>query len=199
MQLLTNLQGKDGRDWLYALNLFLKKQNPWIKSKSAGYALVTKNIAAFNGVTVRPEVQIYLVASSVERLQATKDEVHTHVVEFALLFSAGPEPERQLRIDFDTVLEWYQLPELTENKKLWERVRQHVGSDPTSGYLSVAMEVALKTWPFELQFVNDEEHIGLTFTLKVPGYLPVNANTDDWATERFLVLDPEVFGEVDED
>ncbi len=198
MQLLTNLQGKDGREWLDALNLFLRKQNPWIKNRSEGHARVTKNIAAFSGVTVRPEVQVFLVASSVERLQATEDEKYTEVVELALLFSAGPEPERQLRIDFDTVLEWYQLPELSEDKKLWERARRRVGGNPTSGYLSVAMEVILETWPFELQFENDGEQIGLTFTLKIPDHRPINTDTDNWATEQFLVLDPKVFGELDD-
>lgn len=33
MQLLTNLQGDNGQEWLSALNRFLRKENPWEKPK----------------------------------------------------------------------------------------------------------------------------------------------------------------------
>lgn len=33
VQLLTNLQGENGSEWLEALNLFLRKENPWEKPK----------------------------------------------------------------------------------------------------------------------------------------------------------------------
>lgn len=36
-QLLTNLQGENGQEWLSALNRFLRKENPWEKPKATAF------------------------------------------------------------------------------------------------------------------------------------------------------------------
>lgn len=60
--------------------------------------------------------------------------------------------QKALTLETDTVLDWWQLPDITRDKKRWEKVRQLIIKDemPEDAYLKVAVGILARQWRYTL-------------------------------------------------
>jgi len=202
MQLLTNLQGQEGRFWLVALNRFLRGQNPWVIQKVDGQINVRSVIAALEGVKLKPSTQVYLQAFISRRKRAAP--VEGPVVELSLLFRSDEgRVTFQRRVDFEEVLEWFELPNLSEDKRLWERFRERYSGDAadnlTEAYFSVALREFLRMLKWDLEAEEGGDGPRLIIVLQPStrrGQLSASIALSE--ITQFLELDSTHFG-IDED
>lgn len=152
MQLLTNLQGKEGRAWLDALNKMLRKENPWMDGPQWS-ALPATLIKKRTNILLNKDVRLALLFRTVKNQH--DDE---HVIQFALGFMKTPEEGQSLEpfvLEFDLDLDWSALYGAIDEKDVLHRMcfadpqwLELIGLRllglPTERYLTIALALLLE-------------------------------------------------------
>lgn len=184
MQLLTNLQGKDGRIWLQALNVFLRKGHPWLNKpdKYDAYTYINESIEKIRGVTLMPETHVAFAWKVVTNARDDQKKI-IFFIEFLGKDSSGT------LFEFDRFIDLTDFVTLIDEKD-WSSVEKLIkgGYPPTDAFLEVAVENIFKSACLDIEINNDETVVTWYLQLPTKGRHELTAETDTEAIQKCLRL-----------
>ena len=165
MQLLTNLQGKDGRLWLDGLCAFLRKQNPWIKPDKEydAFELVHENLHNLESIELKQDASVY-VAWKVIRA-SDRDEP---LLQFFLGFGSEDPNAEDVLLEFDEVISVHSIISLV-NEQDWSRIQDGISKygAPTEAFLQIGVQTLLQSLPFSTEIPEFTDT--LNWYMTIPG------------------------------
>lgn len=184
-QLLTNLQGANGQEWLTAFNLFLRREPTWVR--------VTEGNEAPQGSLDGPELpeaftNVFSDETNVFVCLIWTDKSLEEVSIFIELREFGGRWEDVVRVHFRQSVSRAALSTAITSDHCWKKVRELVeddGRDFESAQLEGALDALLKDW-YAIQANVGEGQTIFTLSPKKRGFGAITATVDTVAVEKFL-------------